>query len=152
MPPRARVRVPYLYNAIKLLLNQEMLATCDQIHQEVGYTVQAITRITGYASWVYIGALQDGCNIIDHNNVAGKEEAMATYMKVRSQLSVSHQDYCLAMNEFMHRRGCHMTKFLRSARVQQIKLTRREADANRAHKKTTWKLVTPCALVSSGIS
>ena len=81
-----------------------------------------MTRITGYARWVYIGALQDGSNIIDHNKVAGNLEAMTTYMKVRSQLSVSHQDYCLAMNEFMHRRGCYMTKFLRSVRVQKNKI------------------------------
>ena len=105
MTPRVRVRVPYLYHAIKLLLKQEMQATCDKIHQEVGHRVQAMTRITGYARWVYMGALQDSPKITDHNNVTGKEEAMATYMNVRSQLTVSHQDCCLAMNEFMHHRG-----------------------------------------------
>jgi hypothetical protein len=116
------VRVPYLYHAFKLLLKQEMQATCNQIHQEVGYTVQARPRITGYARWLYIGSLQEGSNIIDHNNVAGKEEAMTTYMKVRSQLTVSHQEYCLAMNEFMQQRGCHMTKFLKIARAGQTKI------------------------------
>ena len=54
--------------------------------------------IAGHARWVCIGALQDGSNIIDHNNMTGKEEAMTTYMEVRSQLTISHQYYCLVMN------------------------------------------------------
>ena len=122
MPPRVRVRIPYLYHAVKQLLKQEMQATCRQISRDVGDALQAVSRLKGYARWLYIGSLQEGSNVVDHNDATGKEEAMTTYMKVRSQLSVSHQDYCMAMKESMQQRGCQMINFLKIARAEQTKM------------------------------
>ena len=121
MPPRVRLRVPYLYHAVKQLLKQEMQATCQQISSDVGFALQAVSRLKGYARWLYIGSLLEGSNVVDHNDATGKEEAMTTYMKVRSQLTVSHQDYCLAVKESMQQRGCHMMKFLKITRMDQTK-------------------------------
>ena len=96
-----------------------MVATCQQISQNVGVSVEAMARVKGYAGWVYVGALLDGSNMIDHNNVTGKEEAMTTHMNERGQLLVSHHDYCRANEQFMCRRRCTMSKFLRNARAEQ---------------------------------
>ena len=75
----------------------------------------------GYARWIYLGALQGGTNIIDHNNVTGQAEAMSTYMRVRSQLSVNHDEYCVGNNEFMCHRRYAMAKFLKNAKAEQTK-------------------------------
>ena len=96
-----------------------MVATCQRISLDLGVSVEAVARVKGYARWVYVGALLGGSNIIDHNNVTGKEEAMATYMNMRGQLSVSHDDYCRANEEFTCRRRCAMGKLLRNARAEQ---------------------------------
>ena len=96
-----------------------MVATYQQISQNLGVSVEAVARVKGCARWVCVGALLDGSDIIDHNNVTCKEEAMTTYMNVRGQLSVSHDNYCRASEEFMCRRSCAMSKFLRNTRAEQ---------------------------------
>ena len=73
MPPRVRVRVPYTYHALKQVLKQEMEATCQQIRRDVGDALQAVSRLKGYARWLYIGSLQEDSNIVDHNDATGKE-------------------------------------------------------------------------------
>ena len=80
------------------------------------------SKIKGYARWFYLGALQDGTTIIDHSNVVGKEEAIATYVRVRSQLSISHDGCCAGNNEFMCHRRCAMTEFLKNAKEEQTKI------------------------------
>ena len=75
--------------------------------------------MNNYARWVYVGALLDGSNIINHNNVTGKEEAMTTCKNVRDQLLVSHHDYCRAKEEFMCRRRYPMSRFFRNVRAGQ---------------------------------
>ena len=96
-----------------------MVATCQQNSQNSGVSVEAVARVKGCARLDYVGALLGGSNISDHSNVTGKEEAMATYINVRGQLSINHHDYCHADEGFICRRICAMSKFSRNARAEQ---------------------------------
>ena len=109
MPPRARGTPPYLWYAVTSSLKAEIEAACDRIASHLGCTPETRVAIQGHARWVYISSLHDSESAVDYSDMAGKEAAMTTYMNVRHEIGISHNEYCPASNEFMLRRRCAMS-------------------------------------------